>query len=245
MPCVTSNDATPKVLACAKYAIDVQPILPRQRNNMVVSNPLGGQCPLVWSNPVRRTMPFSCSKHMTEDRLRLKNFMKKFVWTFKFGNDHFGAIMGYGDYVLGDSVISRVYYVEGLGHNLFSVEVVATACYTQNRSLIHILHNETPYELVHDKKPDLSFLCVFGALYYPINDSEDLGKLKAKVDIGLFVGYASNRKCYRIYTTYTISVEDCGVKQAWTIQFIVSKDYVLISQFDPDDNCNDGRRIYE
>ncbi|GKE81118.1 hypothetical protein Tco_1551118, partial [Tanacetum coccineum] len=38
-----------------------------------------------------------------------------------FGNDHFGAIMGYGDYVIGDSVISRVYYVEGLGHNLFSV----------------------------------------------------------------------------------------------------------------------------
>nr|GEZ32430.1 hypothetical protein [Tanacetum cinerariifolium] len=36
-------------------------------------------------------------------------------------NDHFGAIMGYGDYVVGESVISRVYYVEGLGHNLFSV----------------------------------------------------------------------------------------------------------------------------
>ncbi|GJR50937.1 retrovirus-related pol polyprotein from transposon TNT 1-94 [Tanacetum coccineum] len=41
--------------------------------------------------------------------------------TVRFGNDHFGAIMGYGDYVIGDSVISRVYYVEGLGHNLFSV----------------------------------------------------------------------------------------------------------------------------
>nr|GFA55003.1 integrase, catalytic region, zinc finger, CCHC-type, peptidase aspartic, catalytic [Tanacetum cinerariifolium] len=40
---------------------------------------------------------------------------------FKCRNDHFGAIMGYGDYVVGESVISRVYYVEGLGHNLFSV----------------------------------------------------------------------------------------------------------------------------
>ncbi|GJW38706.1 retrovirus-related pol polyprotein from transposon TNT 1-94 [Tanacetum coccineum] len=49
------------------------------------------------------------------------NFMKKFIGTVRFGNDHFGAIMGYGDYVIGDSVISRVYYVEGLGHNLFSV----------------------------------------------------------------------------------------------------------------------------
>nr|GEV10703.1 integrase, catalytic region, zinc finger, CCHC-type, peptidase aspartic, catalytic [Tanacetum cinerariifolium] len=41
--------------------------------------------------------------------------------TIRFGNDHFGAIMGYGDYVIGDSVISMVYYVEGLGHNLFFV----------------------------------------------------------------------------------------------------------------------------
>ncbi|GJU02545.1 hypothetical protein Tco_1112883 [Tanacetum coccineum] len=47
--------------------------------------------------------------------------MKKFIGTVRFGNDHFGAIMGYGDYVIGDSVISRVNYVEGLGHNLFSV----------------------------------------------------------------------------------------------------------------------------
>ncbi|GKC02874.1 hypothetical protein Tco_0994484, partial [Tanacetum coccineum] len=44
-----------------------------------------------------------------------------FIGIVRFENDHFGAIMGYGDYVIGDSVISRVYYVEGLGHNLFSV----------------------------------------------------------------------------------------------------------------------------
>ncbi|GKD61653.1 retrovirus-related pol polyprotein from transposon TNT 1-94 [Tanacetum coccineum] len=62
-----------------------------------------------------------CSKHMTGDRSRLMNFVKKFIEIVRFGNDHFGAIMGYGDYVIGDSVISRVYYVEGLGHNLFSV----------------------------------------------------------------------------------------------------------------------------
>ncbi|GJW51030.1 integrase, catalytic region, zinc finger, CCHC-type containing protein [Tanacetum coccineum] len=58
---------------------------------------------------------------MTGNRSKLKNFVEKFIGTVKFGNDHFGAIMGYGDYVIGDSVISRVYYVEGLGHNLFSV----------------------------------------------------------------------------------------------------------------------------
>nr|GFB42231.1 hypothetical protein [Tanacetum cinerariifolium] len=57
---------------------------------------------------------------MTGDRSRLLNFVKKFIGTVRFGNDHFGAIMGYGDYVVGENVISRVYYVEGLGHNLFS-----------------------------------------------------------------------------------------------------------------------------
>ncbi|GJW70826.1 retrovirus-related pol polyprotein from transposon TNT 1-94, partial [Tanacetum coccineum] len=67
---------------------------------------------------------------------------------------------------------------------------VATACYTQKRSLIHTRHNKTPYELVHDKKPDLIFLRVFGALCYPTNDSQDLGKLQAKADIGIFVGLA-------------------------------------------------------
>ncbi|GJX42651.1 retrovirus-related pol polyprotein from transposon TNT 1-94 [Tanacetum coccineum] len=82
-------------------------------------------------------------------------------------------------------------------------KAIATACYTQNRSLIHTLHDKTPYELVHDKKPDLSFLRVFGALCYPTNNSEDLGKLKAKADIRFFIGYAPNMKGYRIYNKRT------------------------------------------
>ncbi|GJU52996.1 copia protein [Tanacetum coccineum] len=82
-------------------------------------------------------------------------------------------------------------------------EAVATACYTQNRSLIHTRHYKTPYELVHDKKPDLTFFRVFGALCYPTNDSEDLGKLQPTADIGIFVGYAPSRKGYRIYNKRT------------------------------------------
>nr|GEX92500.1 integrase, catalytic region, zinc finger, CCHC-type, peptidase aspartic, catalytic [Tanacetum cinerariifolium] len=156
-------------------------------------------------------------KTYDEGSLTAKNFVKKFIETVRFENDHFGAIMGYGDYVIGDSVISRVYYVEGLGHNLYSVrqfcdsdmevafrkhscyirdmdgvelikEAVATACYTQNQSFIHTRHNKTPYELVHAKKPDLTFFHVFDALCYPTNDSEDLGKLQSTADIGLFAG---------------------------------------------------------
>ncbi|GJV06985.1 retrovirus-related pol polyprotein from transposon TNT 1-94 [Tanacetum coccineum] len=54
-------------------------------------------------------------------------------------------------------------------------EAVATACYTQNRSIVRLRHGKTPYELLHDKPPDLSFFHVFGALCYPTNDSENLG----------------------------------------------------------------------
>ncbi|GJZ97809.1 hypothetical protein Tco_0670262 [Tanacetum coccineum] len=62
-----------------------------------------------------------CSKHMTGDRSQLTNFVNKFLGTVKFGNDHVAKILGYGDYEIGNVTISRVYYVEGLGHNLFSV----------------------------------------------------------------------------------------------------------------------------
>ncbi|GKF64286.1 hypothetical protein Tco_0187734 [Tanacetum coccineum] len=58
---------------------------------------------------------------MTEDRFQLTNFVSKFLGTVKFGNDPVEKIMGYGDYQIGNVTISRVYYIEGLGHNLFSV----------------------------------------------------------------------------------------------------------------------------
>nr|GFB54107.1 integrase, catalytic region, zinc finger, CCHC-type, peptidase aspartic, catalytic [Tanacetum cinerariifolium] len=62
-----------------------------------------------------------CSKHMTRDRYQLVNFVHKFLGTVKFGNDHLAKIMGYGDYQIGNVTVSRVYYVERLGHNIFSI----------------------------------------------------------------------------------------------------------------------------
>ncbi|GJY38929.1 putative ribonuclease H-like domain-containing protein [Tanacetum coccineum] len=82
-------------------------------------------------------------------------------------------------------------------------EAVATACYTQNRSMIRRRHGKTPYELLHNKPPDLSYLHVFGALCYPTNDSENLGKLQPKADIGIFIGYAPTKKAFRIYNRRT------------------------------------------
>ncbi|GJR12932.1 retrovirus-related pol polyprotein from transposon TNT 1-94 [Tanacetum coccineum] len=337
-----------------------------------------------------------CSKHRTEDRSQLTNFVNKFLGIVKFGNDHVTKILGYGDSQIRNVTISRVYYVEGLGHNLFSVrqfcdsnlevafcqhtcfirnsegvdlltgsqgnnmytlslgdmmtfspicllskasktkswlwhrrlsylnfgainhlarrglvrglpklkfekdhlcsactmgkskkklhkpksedtnqeklyllhidlynitefvnktlreyyekvgishetsvarspqqngvvkrrnrtlieaartlliyakaplflwaEAFATACYTQNHSIVHLRHDKTPYELLHDKPHDLSFFHVFGALCYLKNDSENFGKLQPKADIGIFIGYAPTKKAFRIYNQRT------------------------------------------
>ncbi|GKA26589.1 integrase, catalytic region, zinc finger, CCHC-type containing protein [Tanacetum coccineum] len=240
-----------------------------------------------------------CSKHMMRNCSRLKNFVKRFIGIVKFRNNHFGAIMGYGDYMIDLEVAFKkhsCYFrdVDGVellkgsrGSNLYTIsvedvmksspicllskasknkswlwhrqlnhlnfgtindlarndlirgllrlkfekdhlcsacqlgkskkythkpkskntimeaEAIDTACYTQNRSLIHTLQKKTPYEFVHGNKLDLKFLCVFGALCYPANDNEDLGKLKSKADFGIFIGYAPNRKGYRIYNKRT------------------------------------------
>nr|GEU55354.1 hypothetical protein [Tanacetum cinerariifolium] len=53
------------------------------------------------------------------------------------------------------------------------------------------------------RKLDISFLHVFGALCYPKNDREDIGKLGAKGDIGLFIGYSADSCAYRIYNQRT------------------------------------------
>nr|GEU59784.1 integrase, catalytic region, zinc finger, CCHC-type, peptidase aspartic, catalytic [Tanacetum cinerariifolium] len=238
-----------------------------------------------------------CSKNMIRDRSQLTNFVDKFLGTVKFGNDHVAKIMGYGDYYIRNVTMSRVYFMDRLGHNLFSVgqfcdsdlevafrqhtcfirnlegvdllsesqgnnlytlsledmmasspiknngtefvnqtlreyykqvgishetsvgrspqqngvverrnrtlikaartmliyvrallflwaEAVTTAYYTQNRSIIRLRHEKTPYDLLHDKLPNLLFFHVFGVFCYPTNDSENLGKLQPKADIG-------------------------------------------------------------
>nr|GEW49299.1 retrovirus-related Pol polyprotein from transposon TNT 1-94 [Tanacetum cinerariifolium] len=82
-------------------------------------------------------------------------------------------------------------------------ESIATACFTQNRSIIHRRFNKTPYELIKGRKPDISFLHVFGDLCYPKNDREDIRKLGAKGDIGFFIGYSADSCAYRVFNRRT------------------------------------------
>nr|GEU56115.1 retrovirus-related Pol polyprotein from transposon TNT 1-94 [Tanacetum cinerariifolium] len=255
----------------------------------------------------------------SKNNKRYPDLFVKFMGTVRFENDHVAVILGFGDLQWGNTLITRVYFGEELGHNLFSVgqfcdldlevafrrnacfvrnlegvdllkgdrstnlytinlhemastspiclmarssptklwlwhqrlshlnfdtindlarndlvsslpkfkynkeylcpsleagrtmlifsraplflwaEAIATACFTQNRSIIHRCFNKTPYELINGRKPDISFLHVFRALCYPKNDREDIGKLGANGDIGFFIGYFADSYAYRIY----------------------------------------------
>ncbi|GJS60184.1 hypothetical protein Tco_0654968 [Tanacetum coccineum] len=132
--------------------------------------------------------------------------------------------MGYVDYQMGNVTISRVYFVEGSGRNLFSVGQFCDSdlevafrkhtCYIRDLEGVDLLKgsrgsnlytlsledmilsspicllskaSKTKSWLWHQRKPDLSYLHVYGALCYPTNDNEDLRKLKPKADIGIFL----------------------------------------------------------
>ncbi|GJZ44962.1 putative ribonuclease H-like domain-containing protein [Tanacetum coccineum] len=82
-------------------------------------------------------------------------------------------------------------------------EAIATACFTQNRSIVHTRHNKTAYELIHGRKVNVQYFYVFGSLCYPTNDRDDLGKMKLKADIGIFVGYSKSSRGFRIYNRRT------------------------------------------
>ncbi|GJS78731.1 putative ribonuclease H-like domain-containing protein [Tanacetum coccineum] len=101
-----------------------------------------------------------------------------------------------------NQVLQEYFNSVGISHQASSVPI-ATACYTQNCSIIHCRFDKTPYELINDRKLDISFLHVFGALCYPKNDREDIGKLGAKGDIGFFISYSANSCAYRVYSQRT------------------------------------------
>nr|GEV39642.1 uncharacterized mitochondrial protein AtMg00810-like [Tanacetum cinerariifolium] len=62
-------------------------------------------------------------------------------------------------------------------------EVIATACFTQNRSIVHTWYNKTPYELLRGRKPNIQYFHMFGSLCYPTNNRDDLEKMKPQADI--------------------------------------------------------------
>nr|GEZ93461.1 hypothetical protein [Tanacetum cinerariifolium] len=134
----------------------------------------------------------------------LINFIWKFIGTVRFRNDHVAAILGFGDLQWGNILITRIYFVKGLGHNLFSFkyhkEHLCPSCEQEkskrashppkpvpnSRQRLHLLHMDLcgPMRIA-----SINGKC---ALCYPKNNREDIGKLGAKGDIGFFIGYSAD-----------------------------------------------------
>nr|GEW24225.1 hypothetical protein [Tanacetum cinerariifolium] len=153
------------------------------------------------------------------------NMFMKFLGTVCFGNDHVAVILGFGDLQWGNIFITgcislRDWVTTCSGSKDEALEVIKTFLKRITillQSLVIIIRtdndtefkNQVPKEyfdsvgISHQVKPDISFLHVFGALCYPKNDREDIGKLGAKGDIGFFIGYSADSCAFRVYNRRT------------------------------------------
>nr|GEU74374.1 hypothetical protein [Tanacetum cinerariifolium] len=165
------------------------------------------------------------SKNMMGNLNLLSNFVEKFFGTVKFGNDQIAPILSYGDLVQGNVTIKRVYYIEGLNHNLFFVDLYSiTLQDTSTPNLICLIAKASSSQawLWHLRLSHLKFNTINLLLKYAIvtslpklkfvkdhlcsscelrkaKHSENLDKMKEKGDACIFVGYSTQSRAYRVY----------------------------------------------
>ncbi|GJR20462.1 retrovirus-related pol polyprotein from transposon TNT 1-94 [Tanacetum coccineum] len=106
-------------------------------------------------------------------------------------------------------------------------EAIATTSFTQNRSIIHKRFDKTPYELINKRKPNIKFFHVFGCRCYLLSDNDDVGKLKAKEDIGVFVGYSKESPAFRVYNKRTRKIHESVNVNFDEISEMASKQFSL------------------
>nr|GEV82905.1 reverse transcriptase domain-containing protein [Tanacetum cinerariifolium] len=110
-------------------------------------------------------------------------------------------------------------------------EAIVTACFIQNHLIIHKRFDKTPYELMNKRKPNVKFFRVFGCRCYLLNDYEDVGKLKAKGDIGVFVGYSKESATFRIFNKRTRKIHEIVNVNFDEISEMASKQFNLEDLF--------------
>nr|GEU75992.1 hypothetical protein [Tanacetum cinerariifolium] len=87
-------------------------------------------------------------------------------------------------------------------------EAIATAFFTQNHSIIHKRFDKTPYELIYKRKPNIKFFHVFGCRCYLLNEYDNVGKLKAKGNIGVFARYSKESAAFGVYNKRTRKIHE-------------------------------------
>nr|GEY10085.1 integrase, catalytic region, zinc finger, CCHC-type, peptidase aspartic, catalytic [Tanacetum cinerariifolium] len=160
---------------------------------------------------------------MTGNRALLTNFVEKFLGTVRFSNNDFAVIAGYEDVVIGSMTIKKVYYVEGLGHNLFCVGqqyvLVVVDDYSRYTWVFFLHSKDEASEVIISfiKKTQVNLQLQVQRVRTDNGTEfknktlaqfidEDVGKLKAKGDIGVFVGYSKESAVFRIYNKRTLKI---------------------------------------
>ena len=90
----------------------------------------------------------------------------------------------------------------------FWVKAVNTSCYILNRILLRLIVKKTPYELWKNKKPNINYFKVFGCKCFILNTKDNLENFDAKSDVGIFLGYSTSSKAFRVFNKRTMVVEE-------------------------------------
>nr|GFC39629.1 retrovirus-related Pol polyprotein from transposon TNT 1-94 [Tanacetum cinerariifolium] len=90
----------------------------------------------------------------------------------------------------------------------FWAEAITTACFTQNRSLVILRYEKTPYHIINNRKPSVKLFYIFGSLCYIVRDGENHDKIKEKGDECIFVGYSTQSRAYRVLNKRTRGIKE-------------------------------------
>ncbi|GKA78714.1 retrovirus-related pol polyprotein from transposon TNT 1-94 [Tanacetum coccineum] len=181
-------------------------------------------------------MDSRCSKHMTRNRSQLMNFVSKFMGTVRFGNDNIAKIMGYGDYQLGNVTISRVYYVEGLGHNLFSVRQFCDAdlevafwkntCFIHNLEGVDLLSGSRDtnlYKISLDDMLKTSPHVALGKKARIISSTKAKEANQDKLFLCIWIVWPDHVRCIKKGKRYILVIVDDYSRFTW-VRFLRTKD---------------------
>nr|GEZ65990.1 integrase, catalytic region, zinc finger, CCHC-type, peptidase aspartic, catalytic [Tanacetum cinerariifolium] len=171
-----------------------------------------------------------CSKHMTGNLKLLINFVEKFLRTVKFENDQIAPILEYGDLVQGAVTIKRVYYVEGLNHNLFSVrqfcDVDLEVAFRKSTCFIRDLKgNDLPTGYAQKEGVDFK---------------ESLAPVARLEDVRLFIAYAAHKS----FTVYQMDVKTTFLYSPLKEKVYVNQPDGFVDPYHPDKVYRLNKALY-
>ncbi|KAK2451628.1 putative mitochondrial protein [Trifolium repens] len=129
----------------------------------------------------------------------------------------------------------------------FWAEAMNTACYIHNRVTIRKGTSVTLYELWRERKPTVKHFHVFGSKCYILADREQRRKLDPKSDEGIFLGYSTNSRAYRVYNSrkkvvmesYNVVVNDVETEKVDTVEYDVETSGPVLEEHGLEEQSDD------